>query len=344
MILDSLGMFDAAAAAPERMNIAIAQTKAVLAKADLPPHDEIANVVLAGVGTSGHAGSLVLEAVGPTIAVPLVVHRGYGVPHFVDESTLVIAMSFTGNTAEVIDAVNEAVDDGATVVCIGGDGELAAIAQRENLTSINVPEAPAARAAIDSLLVPALLTLDHLGFYPGGDEWIRLAQQQVEQRRNALIAENNPARALARRIGRALPIIYGGNGPGGAVSSFWKSQFNTNAKVAAFANQVPELTHNEIVGWGTNGDVTRQVFQAILLRHEFEHPSVAARIDLVEEILVEVVGEVYSVEAQGEGLLAQMMDLLLFGTFVSLNVAVETDVDPGPIAIVDEIAERIGES
>ena len=86
------------------------------------------------------------------------------------------------------------------------------------------------------------------------------------------------------------------------------------------------------------------MFQAILLRHEFEHPSVAARIDLVEEILVEVVGEVYSVEAQGEGLLAQMMDLLLFGTFVSLNVAVETDVDPGPIAIVDEIAERIGES
>jgi glucose/mannose-6-phosphate isomerase len=113
---------------------------------------------------------------------------------------------------------------------------------------------------------------------------------------------------------------------------------------AAFSNQVPELTHDEIAGWGQDGDVTRQIFQVFMLRHDFEHPQVSSRLAAVEEVLVEVVGAVHVVEAAGDGLLAQLFDLELIGQFVSLHAAVEQSIDPGPVPIVSEIASRVGDS
>ena len=345
MILDSVGMFDAAAAFPEQLARALDVSRRAADGVVLPQHEDIANIVLVGAGAAGQAGALVLEAVGPTIPVPIVVHRGYGVPNFVDESTLVVAISFDGETSETLEAAQDALVDGATVVCVSGGGELQAWALANDLVHLPVmPDAPVERAAIGSLAVPVLVLLDRVGMYPGAEAWIDAAIAQATVRRNELITESNFARRLARQLGRAFPIIYGGNGPGGAAAEFWKAQFNQNAKVAAFSNQVPELTHDEIAGWGQDGDVTRQIFQVFMLRHDFEHPQVSSRLAAVEEVLVEVVGAVHVVEATGDGLLAQLFDLELIGQFVSLHAAVEQSIDPGPVPIVSEIASRVGDS
>ena len=345
MILDSFGMFDAAAAFPEQLARALDVSRLALGKVSLPAHDDIANIVLLGAGAGGQAGAIVLEAVGPTISVPIVVHRGYGIPNFVDASTLVVALSFDGDTAETSEAAQDALSDGASVICVSGGGALQEWAKSNGLVHLPVmADAPAERAALGALSVPVLLLLERLGLYPGAEAWIELAIVQSTVRRNELIAEDNVARRLALRLGRAFPIIYGGNGPGGVAADCWKSQFNLNAKVAAFSNQVPELTHDEIAGWGQDGDVTRQVFQVFMLRHDFEHPQVASRLVEVEEVLVEVVGAVHVVNAEGEGLLAQIFDLELLGQFVSLHAAVEQGVDPGPVPVVAEIASRVGEA
>ena len=345
MILDSVGMFDAAAAFPEQLARALDVSRRAVVGAVLPQHEDIANIVLVGAGAAGQAGALVLEAVGPTIPVPIVVHRGYGVPNFVDESTLVVAISFDGETSETLEAAQDALVDGATVVCVSGGGELQAWALANDLVHLPVmPDAPVERAAIGSLAVPVLVLLDRVGMYPGAEAWIDAAIAQATVRRNELITESNFARRLARQLGRAFPIVYGGNGPGGTAAEFWKAQFNQNAKVAAFSNQVPELTHDEIAGWGQDGDVTRQIFQVFMLRHDFEHPQVSSRLAAVEEVLVEVVGAVHVVEAAGDGLLAQLFDLELIGQFVSLHAAVEQSIDPGPVPIVSEIASRVGDS
>ncbi len=345
MILDSVGMFDAAAAFPEQIARALDVSERALARVHLPEHEEIANVVLLGTGASGLAARLVLEAVGPTIPVPIVVQRGYGVPNFVDGSSLVVAICFDGDTAETLEAAQDAFGDGAAIVCVSGGGRLQGWAEEHGLVHLPVmDDAPVERAAIASLSIPVLLLLERVGMYPGAEEWIRSANAQAVRRRDELITETNLARQFARRLGRMFPIIYGGNGPGGFAAEFWKSQFNQNAKVAAFANQVPELTHDEIAGWGQDGDVTRQIFQSFLLRHEFEHPQVAQRMDVVEEILVEVVGAVHVVDAAGDGVLAQLFDLILIGQFVSLHAAVEQGVDPGPVPVVSEIASRVGDA
>ena len=344
MILDTVGMFDAAAAFPEQLARALDVSRRATEGVALPEHEDIANVVLLGAGAAGLAGALVLEAVGPTIPVPVVVHRGYGVPNFVDESTLVVAISFDGAPSETLEAAQDSLADGATVVCVSGGGELHAWASANNLLHIPVmPDAPVERAALGSLSIPVLMLLERVGMYPGAEAWIEAAITQATVRRNELITEENFARRLARQLGRTFPIIYGGNGPGGTAAEYWKTQFNQNAKVAAFSNQVPELTHDEIAGWGQDGDVTRQIFQVFLLRHDFEHPQVSSRLAAVEEVLVEVVGAVHVVEAAGEGLLAQLFDLELIGQFVSLHAAVEQSIDPGPVPIVSEIASRVGD-
>lgn len=342
MILDTVGMFDAVAALPEQLTVAADAAAVALPQLQLPAHDDIANVVVLGMGVAGQAGGLLLEVAGPMMSVPVVVHRGYGVPNFVDPTTLVIALSFDGDTEETVEATQAALLDGAQVLCMSRGGALAELAATAGTPHVTVePDAPTERAALGALAVPALLALEEVGFFPGGRAWIDAAVEQVSRRRDSLISEDNLARRLARRLGRAFPIVYGGNGLGGLAAERWKTQFNDNAKVAAFANQVPELTHNEVCGWGQDGDVTRQVFQLFLLRHDFEHPQVSRRLDLVDELLDEVVGEVHSVAAEGDGMLAQLLDLVLVGDFTSLHAAAEQGIDPGPVPILADIEARI---
>ena len=344
MTNDSLGMLEALEAMPEQLASAATASRVVLDIARLPDHDDISNIVLCGVGTAGHACSFVLEAVGPTIPVPIVVHRGYGLPNFVDDSTLVVAVSLGGDTAETVDAVQLAIDDGAAVACVTSGGELArVVVDAGGLVLPVVADVPNERAAFAALTAPAMLLLERIGFDPGATAWIDDAIEHLARRRDVLVGERSPSRGLARALGRSFPLIYGGNGPGGMLAALWKSAFNEGAKVAAFHNVVPALTHDEIAGWGQDGDVTRQVFQTIFLRHDFEHPSVAQRLDVVEELMVEVVGDVHVVVAEGDGLLSQMYDMALFGLLTSVYAAFAQDVDPGPVPIIDEIDSRVGE-
>ncbi len=142
---------------------------------------------------------------------------------------------------------------------------------------------------------------------------------------------------LARRIGRTIPLIYGG-GPIGTVAAMrWKGQVNENAKAPAFANRVPELCHNEAAGWGQHGDVTRQVLTLIQLRHDFEHPQVSRRFELVDDLVAEVVGSIHDVRAEGDGPLAQLLDLVIQGDVTTLHLAFDAEVDPGPIPALDYI-------
>ena len=343
MILDTVGMFDAVAALPEQLTVAADAAEAALPSLVLPAHVDIANVVVLGMGVAGQAGALLLEVAGPMMAVPVVVHRGYGVPNFVDPTSLVVAISFDGDTEETVEAAQAALDDGARLLCVSRGGHLAELAASAGVPHVRVePDAPVERAALGALAVPALLALEAVGFFPGGRAWIDAAVDQLSRRRDALITEDNLARHLARRLGRAFPLVYGGNGLGGLAAERWKTQFNENAKVAAFANQAPELTHNEVCGWGQDGDVTRQVFQLFLLRHDFEHPQVSHRLDVVDELLDEVVGAVHTVAAEGDGVLAQLLDLVLVGDFVSLHAAAEQGLDPGPVPALAEIEARIG--
>jgi glucose/mannose-6-phosphate isomerase len=119
---------------------------------------------------------------------------------------------------------------------------------------------------------------------------------------------------------------------------------NENAKAPAFWNSQPEVCHNEVAGWGQHGDLTRQVFTLVNLRHDFEHPQVMQRFDLTSAQLQEVVASIAEVQAEGEGELAQLLDLILVGDFTSTHMAMQEGVDPGPVPAIDQIKSALAAS
>ena len=341
-VIDTLDMFGAIAGLPEQVEQAAASSTRF--SGPLPHHDDIENVVVLGMGGSGIVGDVMREVAGPFMPVPVVVHKGYGMPNFISDSSLVFAVSFSGNTEETLEAVGEAAAAGGHIVTVSQGGELRGHGRGVGRpTPLIADGIPMPRAGIGAVSVPPLLVLEAVGLFPGASSWIDAAVVQLKKRRDELVAESNPARDLARRIGREIPIVYGGGGVGGAAALRWKNQFNENAKVPSFWNQLPELCHNELCGWGQHGDVTRQVFRLINLRHDFEHPQIMRRFELVNEMVDEVVSEIEEIRAEGEGALAQLFDLVIYRRLRVALPRVRSRCRPGPVAVLDWMKERLVE-
>ena len=297
------------------------------------------------MGGSGLAGDVMVAVAGPFVPVPIAVVKSYDLPDFVGRGSLVFAISFSGNTEETVEAAGEAVNAGASLVAVTGGGELARLADDWGAPVVPVPSSiPQPRAALGAMAVPPLIVLEDIGLFPGAAEWVRLAVDQLKRRRDQLVAPGGPAEEVARRIGRTIPLVHGAQALGAAAALRWKTQVNENAKTPAFAAVYPELCHNEVVGWGQNGDVTRQVFSLVNLRHDGEHPQLARRFAFVSDVLREVVADIIEVRAQGEGDLAQLLDLMLVGDFVSLHMAAREGIDPGPVPVLEDLKAHLNQA
>lgn len=337
--IDTVGMLAAAKAFPEQVAAGVAVASEL---EGLPDPSGITNVLMLGMGGSGIAGDFLTVTAGPFMPLPVVVIKGFQPPSYVNESTLVFAVSFSGNTAETIHAASLAEEAGAPIVAVTSGGQLGELAAAWGAPVVPVDASiPMPRAALGAMAIPPLVVLENMGLFPGASQWIALAVEQLRQRRSLLEGGNGPASDLARRLDRMVPIIYGGGGLGETAARRWKTQINENAKAPAFFAAVPELCHNEIVGWGQHGDLTRQVFSMVHLRHDGEHPTTMQAFAALKDLLGEVVADIVEIEAQGEGPVAQLLDLMYYGDIVSLFMAAEVGLDPGPVPVIDELKARL---
>jgi len=332
--IDSQGMVEATASLPEQVATAARVARGL---DGLPERDKVEHVVVLGMGGSGIAGDILSAAAQPFMSLPVVVSKSYELPAFVGEGSLVFAISYSGDTEETVEAATEAAVQGASIVAITSGGELGRLAAGWGTPVVPVPSTiPQPRAALGAMAIPPLIVLEDIGLFPGAGQWVDDAVEQLKYRAHRLTTDKSEAAELARRIGRTIPLIYGGGAIGATAAQRWKTQCNENAKLPAFFNAHPELCHNEVCGWGQAGDVTRQTITAVGLRHDFEHPQVVRRFDLVWKMLDEVVAGIEEVHAEGEGQLAQLLDLILVGDFVSLHLALQEGIDPGPVpALID---------
>jgi len=335
--LDTDRMFDLAAAFPEQ----VADASRVAREIDrLPGKEAIEHVVVLGMGGSGIAGDILQAAAGPFMSVPVVTVKSYELPAFVGDGSLVFAISCSGDTEETLEAATEAAMQGAKIVAVTGGGGLEELADGWNAPVVPVPTSiPQPRAALGAMAIPPLVVLEQIGLFPGATQWIDLAVSQLQRRRDRLTRDGNEAEQLARRIGRTMPVIHGGGALGATAAQRWKTQVNENAKAPAFWAAQPELCHNEIVGWGQHGDITRQTMTLVALRHDSEHPQVTRRFEMVFELVREVFASIEEVHAEGEGDLAQLLDLILYGDFVSLYMAAQEGIDPGPVPVLVELKQ-----
>jgi len=283
--------------------------------------------------------------VATSLPVPVIVLKQIRTPAFVGPRTLAFAVSYSGNTEETNAMANGALDAGARVIAVTAGGELAALAAERGAIHVQCDDGYVMpRAAVGALMAPLFAALFRIGLYPEAHALLVQAQAQLKRRCDQCRPDagpSNPARELARRIARSIPLIYGGGALGGVAAYRWKCDINENAKAPAFAAAYPELDHTEICGWGQHGDVTRQVMTLVSLRHGYEHERLSVRIDRTTELIEEALLQVLEVQAEGEGRLAQLLDLMYLGDWVSSYLALDNDVDPGPIDAIAQLKAAV---
>ncbi|HEV8298942.1 MAG TPA: SIS domain-containing protein [Acidimicrobiales bacterium] len=338
--LDSLGFFAAARRVPEQAEAALLAAQ----DSPLPDVGDPDAIVVVGAGASGWSAEVVAATAAPVSPLPVVVESSGALPAFVSGATVVLALSLHGEESETLATAAAAAAAGAQLVVIAAGGTLTQRAADWGAATVTVDGSiPHARAALGALVTAPLVVLDRLGLVPGTELALDRAIAQLHRRRtdlfDAVAGGDVDAPRLARRIGRSIPVIYGAGTVGLLAARRWKQQCNANAKIPAFSAALPGLAHDEISGWGQHGDVTRQVLSAVLLHHDLEPVSGEPFTQLLE-ILDESVGAVHEVKASGEGALAQLLDLAYIGDVVSLYLAAQEGLDPGPAPALDLLPGR----
>lgn len=305
------------------------------------------SVVVTGLGGSAIGGDLAKCLVDADGTLPLIVNRDYGLPHFVGPDTLVVAISYSGDTEETLSAYTAARRAGARLAVITSGGKLAGLASDDGALCAIVPGGQPPRSATGYLLFPLLAILDRCGALGSGlnahaaETLNGLEGLALRYGASAPTAENR-AKEIASALYGTLPVIYGSQGYCGAAAYRWKCQFNENSKQAAFAGVFPEQNHNEIVGWKLAG---RQApaWSVVYLRDPDEAanaPQTAVRVAATRE-LMEPGATVIEAEAEGCSLLARLMSLVYLGDFVSLYTAYLNDVCPTEIQYIDLLKRKL---
>lgn len=334
--IDTLGMREAMLGLPEQIQAVLDGIGEITG---LPDRDRIEHVLILGMGDSGFGGDVAAASARPFSPLPIVVYGGYLPPSWVGPSSLVVAISESGATEETLESLEAAVEAGASLVSVTSGGGLADLTRRAHGPVLPVfSPGPMPRASLGSLAVPTMLALEQIGLFPGARLWLAEAVEQLKIRREQILGPNSPATEIVEAIGNSIPLIYGGGAIGTTAARRWKMGVNQNVKAPAFWAAMPELCHNELVGWENvpSGDAA-PCFSQIQLRHESEHPQTARRYDYLTEKTESVMANVVTVEAGGEGPVAQMMDLAFLGDMVTLELAAVRGVDPGPLDVVDDL-------
>jgi glucose/mannose-6-phosphate isomerase len=313
------------------------------------PRVPIQNVVVTGLGGSAVGGDLLRVLVEDNGEVPLVVNRDYQMPAFVNDHTLVIAASYSGNTEETLSAFEDAQNRGALLLCITSGGELAQRAAHYGTPVAFIPKGQPPRSAAGYLFIPMLVAAHKAGVLrPDPTTELVRAIDLLEKAREEWNAdvpfERNPAKQFAARLYGKLPIIYGSQPYSAVVALRWKTQLNENTKVHAFCNGYPEMNHNEILGWVL---AKQQVpnLAVVLLRDGMERPKIVARVETTKRLFARA-AEVHEVFAAGQSMLARMLYAIYFGDWVSCYLALLYGVNPTDISYIDllkGVLEKIDE-
>ena len=298
-------------------------------------------VVIAGMGGSSSGGDIVAAVAAETLDVPILVHRGYGLPAAAGRDALVVAMSYSGETVEVLSAAEAALARRVPLVAITAGGALGALAGARGLPRVTLPTGLMPRMALGYLVFPLLAVLAGHGAAVASPAEVNEALDVVRARLAELApecpADKNPAKRLAAAIGDRLPAVYGG--PLTATAAYrWKTDLEENAKILAVAGAIPEMNHNEIEAWGGPQARARHV---VLLRDEGEAPEIARRFALVREMTAPTAGGVSEMWTRGGGRLARILSLAYASLWVSFYLAILHGVDPWPVPMLEEVKRRL---
>ncbi|NQV37845.1 MAG: bifunctional phosphoglucose/phosphomannose isomerase [Candidatus Marinimicrobia bacterium] len=307
-------------------------------------YSEIRNIVIAGMGGSAIGGDIIRALVGSTLKVPLVVSRHYELPAWVDERSLVICSSYSGNTEEILSAYEDAAKKGAQICGVTTGGRLLSLLNENLLDSVIIPDGLQPRAALALSFIPTLYLLHALGLIPDTfQEELLHAQSRLNKIREVFSIDNdeNPCYSLASKIYCTIPVIYGQTEWTSIAAIRFKGQLCENGKMLAYHNELPEFNHNEIVGWENNSSLLNSI-SVIWIHDEQDHPRVKLRQEITENILSELPSSQHIVKGEGDSAFERFLYIVHYADWVSYWCAIHHQTDPTPVIKIDHLKDELG--
>jgi len=307
----------------------------------------ILNVVVSGLGGSAIGGDMVKMVIAGKVSIPMFINKSYDMPNFVDEKTLVVVSSYSGNTEETLSAFEDALIRKAQIIAVTTGGELKRRAFEHEIPMITIPRGLPPRTALAYSFFSLMVILEEQGIIPkkhfnldGISDWLRTVCEKFSYK---VPEEENEAKQLARKLYNHIPIVYGTCDITDAIALRWKGQVNENAKHPAFWNAFPELDHNEIMGFEGNKELTSKMF-VVILRSPEESERIKKRIDITIDLIQGKTGGIVQIWPEGSSHIERVFYHILLGDYMSTYLAILNEKDPTDIGLMDTLKERMQEA
>jgi glucose/mannose-6-phosphate isomerase len=304
-----------------------------------------ANIIVAGMGGSGIGGELLKDWARDKAQMPIEVSRDYSLPAYANEKSLVLIVSYSGETEESLSAFLDAAKKKCVIHCISSGGSLLEFAEKLNVPYLRIPSDMPPRAALPYLFTPLLKALEKMKMVSSVSEdfseAIKILERISGENAPEKLARANFSKTLALGIDESVPVVYG-FGVYRSVAQRFKQQFNENSKVPSKWEFFPELDHNEIVGWEKAGKLAK-CFSTIFIRDKNEPNEIRSRIETTKA-LMHPDSKMFEVWAQGKSALAKMLSTICIGDFTSVYLAILRKVDPTPVNTIALLKEKMKQS
>ncbi len=301
----------------------------------------ISQLVICGMGGSAISGDYLRTYLEKTSPIPIIVQRNYHIPAFVGKNTLVILISYSGNTEETISCLIAAIKKSAKIVGVGSGGKLEEFFQKFGLPFYHIISGFQPRAAFPLLFFPLLKILDNLNLYTLDqnvlDETLAAFKEMREEFNPKINVERNLAKSIAKSIHNKIPIIWS---PFGCLSERMKCQLNENSKILAISTELPEFSHNHIVGW--ENWTKDNPFIVIIFRFSAEHPNVSIRFDITKEIISGKT-KIIEINTRRKNFLSQLFSSTYFGDYISMYLAILNNQDPNNVDSINILKQQLEE-
>lgn len=294
------------------------------------PLVDIRNVVVTGLGGSGIGGTILSEIVSGECTVPITVNKDYFLPAFVNAHTLVIVSSYSGNTEETTQAMESAIQKKAKVVCITSGGKVAEMASANDLDLVIIPGGMPPRACLGYSLTQLFYVLQGLKLI--GNAWKAQFKSAVDLIVKHETSIKSEAMEVTDFLYKKMPVIYAVDGYNGVATRF-RQQINENSKMLCWHHILPEMNHNELVGWAE----PHAECAVVILRSSSDYSRTQARIEISKEIFSKYTSHVREIWSKGESQIERSIYLIHLTDWVSCYLADKKQIDAVEVNVINHL-------
>jgi glucose/mannose-6-phosphate isomerase len=296
-------------------------------------------IIFCGLGGSAISGDLLANYLSDELKISFSVVRGYSLPSSITDNTLIIISSYSGNTEETISCFNQALKRNCEIVAITSGGKISEEAKKNNIPVIKIDGGLQPRYALGLSFFSLLKLMQELGF-TNQEQTVKKIIELWKKKGEEYSSESNIAAQFAEQLIGFIPVIYSSEFLS-SVGYRFKSQFNENSKLHAFQHHIPEMNHNEIIGWESYNE-KQFLAKVIFLLDKDYHNQNLKRFRILKELISEQKVEILTLESREEERAVRIMDLIFLCDWITFYSAVLRGYNPSEIDFIHQMKKRLG--